>query len=70
MFIGVTFFFVPPSHSIFGGVLLVNLWLILGLTHIEDFFGANLKLILGKANLGLILGEADLGVDFVKVDLG
>jgi hypothetical protein len=47
MLIGVTFFFAPPSHSIFGGVLLANLWLILGLTHIEDVFGANLKLILG-----------------------
>ncbi len=70
MLIGVTFFFVPPSHSISGGVLQANLWLILGLTHIEDVFAANLKLILGKANLGLILGEADLGVDFVRVDLG
>ncbi len=46
------------------------MWLILGLTHIEDVFATNLKLILGKANLGLILGEADLGVDFVRANLG
>jgi hypothetical protein len=34
---------------------MASLWLILGLIHIEDVFGANLKLILGRADLGLIL---------------